>query len=431
MKFPPADRVLSIDAYRGLVMLAMVSGGFGFAATVESHPALLEGTHARWWQMAARQFEHVPWAGCAFWDLIQPSFMFLVGVSLPFSSRARQNRGTSAAALFWHALIRSLVLIALGVIIYSQQDGFLNAKFVNVLTQIGLGYMFVYVLRNRSLRTQLLAITVILAGCWFAFFQYTPSEAEQAEVAQYLAERTNLPPDDLQQYTDHRRHWNKHVNAAAAFDRWFLNLFPRNEEPWHGRGFWINHGGYQTLNFVPSVATMIFGLIAGLILIEDTPNRRKLGKLLGFSAGCFAIALALDTELWPIAIDGWSWSVCPIVKRIWTPAWTLFSAGWTFALMAAFFLIVDYARLRLWTFPLAIVGMNSIVMYLMAQLTQGWFSRMLSNTLRTVDAMTGTAWHPVLYGDGRYVAIWHSVAMLGILWLACLWLYRRRLFVRL
>lgn len=426
----PAKRIASIDAFRGFVMLAMVSGGFAVARTVDAHPELLEGPRGHWWELAAYQLSHVPWAGCAFWDLIQPSFMFLVGVSLPFSTRAREAKGASKFGLFFHALWRSLVLIALGIILSSQSAGFLNITLVNVLTQIGLGYMVLFVLRDCGVKALLAVIAILLIGYGLAFFQHAPSEGLKEQLAEYLQERTDLPPEDMQQYTDHRRHWNKHTNAAAAWDRWFLNLFPRNEEPWTGRSFWVNRGGYQTLNFVPSIGTMLFGLIAGLILIGDDSKSRRVLKLLGFSAGCFVVAFLLDTELWPMSI-GTNWSACPIVKRIWTPTWTIFSAGWTFAMLAAFYAVIDGIGLRFWSWPLMIVGMNSITMYVLAQLTKGWFSRMLGNTLRTIDGMAGTEFAAVLYGDGTYAMIYHSIAVLTMLWLVCLWMYRRRLFIRI
>jgi predicted acyltransferase len=451
MAFPPENRLLSIDAFRGFVMLAMVSGGFAVQQTVNANPDLLSGSTGDAWRTAAYQLSHVPWAGCSFWDLIQPSFMFLVGVSLPFSAQSRLHKNHSGIRLFLHALVRSLILVVLGVVLYSQSqdDSFINFKLVNVLTQIGLGYIFVYLLLHRGLWVHLLAIAAILGGYWYAFYQHTPSAEATANVTQYLTEhnpqrlvrehQTNdlgseaiaaAVTKETTQYDDDRRsHWNKHTNAAAAFDRWFLNLFPRNEEQWNDKGFWINNGGYQTLNFIPSIATMIFGLIAGLILISDYSKRQKLLRLIAFSVLCFAGAFAMDSELLPV-VTGKAWSVCPIVKRIWTPSWALFSAGWTFAILSAFYLVVDVMKLRLWTFPFAIVGMNSIAMYCLAELTPDWFKTMLQKTLQTTDAMLGTTTANVLFGDGTFVAIYQSIAVVVMLWLACFWMYRRKLFVR-
>src|SRR5437879_2659747 len=110
------DRLQSIDAYRGFVMLAMASGGASALAGRSD-----SGDGAPWMilQVLSQQLDHVPWRGCAFWDLIQPSFMFLVGVAMPFSYAHRRARGDSWLRLFGHALLRSFVLVALAVFLAS------------------------------------------------------------------------------------------------------------------------------------------------------------------------------------------------------------------------------------------------------------------------------------------------------------------------
>src|SRR5207248_1217152 len=137
-------------------------------------------------------------------------------------------------------------------------------------------------------------------------------------------------------------HWDKSTNFASAVDRRFLNLFQR-EEP-----FRFSVGGYQTLNFIPSLATMIFGLLAGVLLRSDRSPSRKIQRLL--IAGAAGLTLG-----WIFDFTG----ACPIVKRIWTPAWALFAGGWSCWALAALYAIVDVARLRRWTFPFVVVGMNS------------------------------------------------------------------------
>src|SRR5262245_7559832 len=119
------NRIMSIDAYRGFVMLAMASSGFGFSALAKpENVEKLEkaGFHIPSWllQTLAYQFDHVVWTGCGFWDLIQPSFMFLVGVALPFSYSRRATEGQSSAAQFRHVLWRSFILVALGVFLSSN-----------------------------------------------------------------------------------------------------------------------------------------------------------------------------------------------------------------------------------------------------------------------------------------------------------------------
>ena len=128
------DRVLSLDAYRGFVMIAMVSGGLGMAHLVH-HPT---------WGWLADQMEHRKWEGRPFWDLIQPSFMFLVGASMPFAFARRKQMGDSWGRQFLHALKRSLMLIAIGVFLDVYADQFVYVQFIRVLQQIALGYMVAF-----------------------------------------------------------------------------------------------------------------------------------------------------------------------------------------------------------------------------------------------------------------------------------------------
>src|SRR5260370_21363940 len=150
----PPSRLGSLDAYRGFIMLVMASAGFGFAKVAHElakqdlpvHPLL---------KFLGYQFDHVAWTGCSFWDLIQPSFMFMVGVAIPYSHASRVAKGQSSVRIAAHVVYRSVILILLGIFLSSNGSDQTNFTFVNVLTQIGLGYAFVYMLRGRSLGFQL------------------------------------------------------------------------------------------------------------------------------------------------------------------------------------------------------------------------------------------------------------------------------------
>ena len=141
------------------------------------------------------------------------------------------------------------------------------------------------------------------------------------------------------------------------------------------------------------------------------------------------------------------WSVCPTIKRIWTPTWTLFSAGWAFLLMAVFYLVLDILPLGFFAWPLRVVGMNSIVMYVMYQLIgsggQAWLLDRFKMVLRTIDSMVGPermtqllngqpGLMDLLFGSSQPLARpIAGLCTLGLMWLMCAWLYRRRLFVRI
>lgn len=415
-------RLMSLDAYRGFIMLAMASS-FGSALVRVSRnldglwslnylPLLtapegqgslratttLAASLAQWWHGSffeglKFQFEHVAWTGCSFWDLIQPSFMFMVGVAMPYSYASRKAKGDSQEKIFLHTLIRSFILIALGVFLSSNGRSETNYTFVNVLTQIGLGYTFVFLFLGRGLKTQLLSAAAILVGYWALFAAWPlPSDSVDWSALKVGAD---------ERFRGFFAHWDKNANVAHEFDLWFLNLFPRSAP------FKYNEGGYQTLNFVPSMATILFGLMAGELLRSSRSAGKKFMILV--AAGVFSLGLGLLLDK----------TVCPSVKRIWTPSWAIYSSGWTFLMLAGFYGVIDIAGFRRWAFALVVVGMNSIAMYCMAQLLGPWTRQMLETHLGR-----GTF-------SGVYGPLISMAGVLAVYWLICWWMYRQRTFIRI
>lgn len=434
-------RLKSLDTYRGMIMLAMASEGFHIARSIHREPALIgtfdgtawAGVWQTVWTFLAYQLEHIAWGGCVFWDLIQPSFMFMVGVSMPYSFLARQSRGNSKRNMLAHAVRRAFILVALGVILYSIGKSAINFVFVNVLAQIGLGYLFVYLLLRRNVWVQLLAVAVVLGGYSLYFVQYNIPASEYAQFERYMSEVRNEPSEEWTFYSGFaHEHWDKHTNAAAGFDREWLNRFPRNESEWEGKRFWVNGGGYQTLNFIPSIATMIFGLMAGQLLIGACDPQDKLKRLLLAGFACFVVAMAVDPSLLPIPGFQSPWMICPAVKRIWTPTWTIFSAGWTFWMLAGLYGLIDIKGYQRWTKPFVVVGMNSIAMYCMASLIDGWLSGLIRTFLGTIDALGKTNLVSFFYDGSNLLGIvGHQSLVLFALWLICYWLYRQKIFIRI
>lgn len=406
------QRLVSLDAFRGFTMIAMASAGLSLHK-VCSDPEVtgrfagssFDGAWQCVCQVLAYQTDHVAWTGCAFWDLIQPAFMFIVGVAVPYSYGRRMAGGESCTRCMLHASYRAAVLVALGVFLASNWEKQTNFVFTNVLAQIGLGYVFVVMMTGRGWRVQLATAAAVLMGCWWLFYQHPlPDSALQAS----LVGRKDL----VEPLTGLAAHWNKHTNFAASFDTWLLNLFPRSEP------FEFSSGGYATLNFAPSAVTMLFGLMAGEWLRGERSPASRCRGLFAAGAACFAVAMVADHTIWPIGDS--TWTLCPAVKRIWTPSWTLFSSGWTLWLLGAFYGIIDVAGYRRWAFPLVVVGMNSIVMYMMSQLLKPWITRTLKTHLGGEELFAGP-----------YGPLWQSAAILLCLWLVCLWLYRQRIFVRI
>lgn len=226
-----------------------------------------------------------------------------------------------------------------------------------------------------------------------------------------------MPPDDFDTTTvgvpadwphalsGFEAHWNKNAHPAYEFDLWFMNLFPRDEP------FVTYPGGYATLSFIPTLATMILGLLAGGIMHSGQVGTKTVLRLGLFGAVLFFAGWALG-----------HWGYCPVVKRIWTPSWVLYSGGISFMFLGFLALVCDFWGWTLWAWPLTVIGANSIAAYLiswtMERPIKDFLTRHLGNG---VFSIAGEAWEHVLLGS----------AVLLVMWLILLWLYRQRIFIRI
>jgi predicted acyltransferase len=392
---PAAPRLASVDAYRGLVMFLMMAEILKLTVLAKNFPG------NSFLQFLAMQQTHVEWIGCTLHDLIQPSFSFLVGVSLPYSIAARQARGQSKLGMSLHAFWRAFILVMLGVVLRSIWNKMPDYGFTDTLSQIGLGYGFLFLLGFRPVRDQRLAALLLMVGYWIFFVQHPvpPADFNWAAVG--------VKPEWIAQngLTGFEAHWSKNANAAAAFDVWFLNLFPREN------AFLFQSGGYQVLSFIPTLATMILGLIAGGVLKSD---RSEWGKVRWLAvAGILSLAL------------GYAWGLtgtCPVVKRIWTPSFVLLSGGWCFLLLGGFYAVMDVIGFQRWAFPLTVVGMNSIAAYCMS--TSFIKPELHKMTIKHLGESTFTVFGP------EFATLLHGAATVLLLWLILLWMYRRKVFIR-
>jgi heparan-alpha-glucosaminide N-acetyltransferase len=442
-------RLMSLDVFRGLVMLLLIPdvyGGFSFYAMANHDP------NNPLWSFLARQFTHAQWSGCRIWDLVMPSFVFMVGVAIPYSYSARTRAGEPEAAIFTHAAVRALALLMLGIALmlsvrtvadvlwpflllavglpipalvtkwlrisnvrgkYAIEvawwAGILGASGLrlflrfpelkgfalhDILPQVGLGYVWAFIMIRYRVVTQGLVAFGILFAYWLAFLIY-PLPGPGFDAA-----AVGVSPGD-EVFTGYFAHWNKGTNLAAAFDRWFLNLFPTAES------FRFNPHGYQTLNFIPTIVTMIFGLMAGQYLLSDRPRERIRNGLLG--AGGLAVGGGLVL----------GWVACPIVKSIWTPSWTIFSAGMALTALGFLYHVIDVRGSRVWTFPFMVAGRNPLLLYTLALYYRWWI----------VEAWR-RAFGPPLF-TGYLGLLLEAVACGFSLWLLAFVLYRLKLFIRI
>jgi predicted acyltransferase len=390
---PAVTRVISIDAFRGFVMFLMLAEAMQLWTLHDAFPA------SRFWAWVAFNTTHVPWQGCSLHDLIQPAFSFLAGASLPFSLASRRGRGEGFPKMLGHAVWRSIVLILLGIFLRSLHHPQTYWTFEDTLTQIGLGYTFLFLVAFASVRVQVAVFVAILVGFWAAFVLYPlpPASFDYPSVG--------VPADWPHLYSGFLAHFNKNSNVSWAFDVWFLNLFPR-ETP-----FRFNEGGWSTLSFIPTLATMMLGMWSGMWLKS---SRTMKDKLIGLVAAGLALTLGGLLLQWL--------HINPIIKRIWTSSYTLYSGGLVVLMLAAFYGIIEFRSWKRWAFPLLVIGANSIAIYVMSWTLEHFVSSALLTHLgRGPFLLLGAPFEPVLRG----------AAVLLVFWATLFWMYRRKIFLRI
>ena len=237
---PAAERSLTLDAYRGFVMLLLISRGFGFAA-LEGHPT---------WGGIARQFQHVEWEGGVLWDMVQPAFLFLVGAAMPFALAARVRHGESFADRTRHVVIRTVKLILLSQVLVAVSEHHLRFQLINVLSQIAFAYLLTYWILQLRWRRQVMTAIGLLVGHTLLFFLF-PGPAGA---------------------------FSREGNIGQVIDRALLGY---------------NYDGlYVTLNFIPATVTTLVGAWAGRMLLERTPVNTLMRRLVEGAVVSFLMVFA-------------------------------------------------------------------------------------------------------------------------------------------
>lgn len=389
----PPQRVSSVDAYRGFVMFLMMAEVLRFGQVAESFP------QSAFWAFLDFHQSHVSWVGCSLHDMIQPSFSFLVGVALPYSMASRASKQQSTSVMWMHTIRRSLVLVLLGVFLRSMHASQTNFTFEDTLSQIGLGYPILFALGFATERIQWSSFILILFLYGLAFALY-PTPGPYFDWSE-----TGITADWEHNLKGFAAHWNKNTNLAWAFDRWFLNLFPR-EKPFH-----FNGGGYSTLSFIPTLGTMILGLIAGKWLKSAISSSWVIKRFVITGVTLLVLAVILNLG-----------GINPIVKRIWTPAWTLFSGGWCFLLLAAFYFIADVKDKKSLFFPLVVIGTNSIAAYIIAHTIDSFIDQSFRiNISPNYDMLLGEGYKSLISGG----------IILLVEWWILYWMYKKKIFIKI
>ncbi len=368
---PIQERIRSLDALRGFDMFWIIGGDL----IGRSLPKVADTPFTR---LVAGQLEHPLWNGFTFYDVIFPLFFFIIGAVFPFSLFRRADRGQNRMRLYLHIVRRSLVLIALGLLVGGVLAfDFSNLRWTGVLQRIGLCYLLVSLLvLNTRPRAQaaLFAATLVL---YWAAMMLVPVPGFGAG---------NLTPEgNLHSYVDQQ-----------ILGKWMHSRFPPRFY-----GFGDSAG---VLGTFPSACSMLLGVFAGTWLKSEHTSRWKMNRLLLSAAACLG--------------SGYLWGmIFPINKHIWNSPYVLWAGGWCFLLMALFYWIIDVKGYTRWAFFFSVIGMNAIFIYVSQQIVD--FHKIAAFFLGGVAAHAGT-WEPLILPCG----------ILTVKWLLLLFLYKKGIFFK-
>jgi len=364
------DRLLSLDALRGFDML-WIAGGEYLIITL----AALTGWPFLQW--AATQMEHVEWQGFHFYDMIFPLFLFIAGVSMPFSIVKRQQRGESMQKIYLHLLKRLFILILLGLIYNGLlRFDFEKQRYASVLARIGIAWFFAAVIvLNTTIRGQIYWFAGILLTYW-AMMKLIPVPGFGPGV---------LTPEG---------------NLAAYIDQKFLP----------GRLCCYIYGDNEgILSTFPAIATALMGAITGYFLkMQDTRLNGLKKALIILAAGILSLIVAKI----------WSYSF-PVIKNLWSSSFVLTAGGWSLILLSVFYLVIDVWGYKKWTFPFVVIGLNSITIYM---LNSGIidFGEMGKYFFGGVASMFSEAGQAVILSIGAILCMWTVLYIL----------YRNKIFLK-
>ena len=363
---PPVEgRITSIDFFRGFTMFLLA--GEATELYVQLERSNLGVVH-----FLGMELSHHEWHGLHFWDLIQPFFMFIVGVAIPFAVANRLKKGDSVKTITRHAINRSLLLLFLGWALYFTDAGKLVFRFQNVLAQLSIAYLVAFLIREKSYRFQLIftLTTLLLIDLAYRFF------------------------------------------PVAGFDHPWINF--------ENLGAWFNNkiegvdkaSEWATLNFVSTTAHTVWGVLCGKLLMSDKPASKKIQTLLIAGVSALLIGYGLDAL-----------NITPIIKKIATSAFVFASGGWAILGLCFCYWLIDVKRKFIGGSRMfIIVGMNSIFIYIFFSIGGGEFLH------RIVAPFSSLLFS---WGGEKTVEIITSLGIWAAMWYMCYWLYKNKLYIKI
>jgi predicted acyltransferase len=365
MSPPATGRVSSIDFFRGFTMFLLA----GEATELYSY---LEKSDCGIIHFLGTQLSHYEWHGLHFWDLIQPFFMFIVGVAIPFAVANRLKKGDSIKTITQHAIKRSFLLLFLGWALYFTDAGKLVFRFQNVLAQLSVTYLVAFLIRNKSFKFQITFTLVILLLIDLAY-RFFPVEG------------FNHP-------------WLNFENLGAWFNNKIEGVDKASE--------------WATLNFISTIAHTVWGVLCGKLLMSDRPAAKKIQILLVAGVSALIIGYSLDLL-----------NVTPIIKKIATSSFVFTSGGWAILALCFCYWLIDVKKQFIaGSRMFIIVGMNSIFIYLFFSIGgAGLISRIVAPFSSLFFSWEGDETVGIITSLGVWAAMWYL----------CYWLYKNKLFIKI
>ena len=333
-----SQRLLSLDTLRGFNMLFIMGGAGFFIALAKLWPNGV--TNA-----IAGQMSHVSWNGFAHHDMIFPLFLFLAGVAFPFSFARQQEKGKTRWQIYRKIFIRAFLLVLFGVLYGNAvKFDFANLRYASVLGHIGLAWMFAaLIFMNTRWYGQLIIAIVLLVGYWLLVALVPAPDVNSTEcfTRSAFTERAShlLEPDEQIQ-----KNYTMEGSIVGYVDRTCLP----------GKLYKKVHDPEGLLSVLPAIVTALLGVMTGSFVRKNPQTfSPHLKSLLMIIAGVVLIVI------------GFYWNkVFPINKNLWTSSFVCFVGGISLVAFAAFYYVIDVLKFRCWTTFFAVIGMNSITIYL-------------------------------------------------------------------
>lgn len=354
-----ARRLVSLDAYRGLVIAGMISGGLGMRHLIDE-PVLGH---------LAGQFLHTDWQGLTFYDLIFPSFLFIVGVAMPFSYAKNIASGRSYKSILRHTIQRAIILFLLGSLRISVKDSSPTLfELSSALQPIACAYFVSFLLLQTSIKLRAVLSGIIIALYWLILSSISVPD---------------IPAGTLEK--DHNIVW--YVDTVVL-----------------GRAYGMGWG--TLLLFFPQIVNTLAGTIVGDLLRSERQPYRIIQILAITGCTCIIGGLLLDQFI-------------PIIMKIWTPSYVVCTVGWSCILMLLFYWLIDVRGYKKWAFPLVVFGMNAIALYMGNSLFGGQVAKIVNVFLNDITGSMGQAG-----------PTFNFIVILSVKWLIFYWMYNRRIFIK-